>query len=216
MSGDIVGNRGIKFIEDLPIFREPSGRIRRFCKFQCECGNFFSSRLSDVLSNNRTSCGCKKGNHSKIYKKGEIINGITFIKSTGVKNDAQRALFECPICKKQWESLIGNIQAGNTKSCCKVKRGWSRSQWINLSPVSTLYKVELFNENESFIKFGITTKSINQRFKKIPYNYKVIKTVQGESGYIYNLENRVKRILKKYKYSPKIRFRGEGECFVKQ
>jgi hypothetical protein len=187
-------------------------RYRRICLFKCHCGIKFKSTLSDVY-NKRTSCGCRKGNIPNKYNQGDLINGVKFIKSCGTIKHAQRAIFECPICKSEWESLIGNIQAGNTKSCCGVKRGWSKSQWIKVSPVAKLYKVRLYNELESFIKIGITTKSIKKRFRNIPYDFEVIKIIESESGYIFDLENRIKRIFKNYKYKPLISFKGESECY---
>lgn len=211
--GQVLNKHGISYVMDTdPIFENT--RKRRACLFQCECGNKFKSTLSDVRSNKRTSCGCKKGHKPKYYKEGEYINGVKFIKTIGTINYQQRAVFECPICKNHWESSVNNIQAGHSKSCCGVKRGWSRSQWVKLSKTSKLYKVRLYNETESFIKIGITTKEIKYRFLRFPYKYEVLKLIEGDSGYIFDLENRTKRVFKKYKYKPLISFKGETECYI--
>jgi hypothetical protein len=211
ISGSIINNHGIKYISDLESIRL-GNKLRRFCLFKCSCGIMFKATLNDVYYK-RTSCGCKKGSKPKEYKEGDLINGIKFIKSCGTKRYLQRAIFECPICKNEWESSIGNIQAGHTKSCCGVKRGWSKSQWVKLSPTAKLYKVRLYNDVESFIKIGITTKQIAQRFRNIPYKYEILKIVDGESDYIFDLENRTKRLFKKYSYKPLISFKGESECY---
>lgn len=210
--GDIVNGHNIIFIKEIDCHVDISGRKRKKALFKCHCGNLFESILADVFKK-RTSCGCNKGAKPKLYNEGDLINGIKFIKTLGTVNYAQRAIFECPICNKHWESSIGNIQGGHTKSCCKVKRGWSRSQWTNLSNIATLYKVRMYNDTESFIKIGITKNSITKRFDSIPYKYEVIKTITGDSGYIYDLENRIKTLFKKHKYTPLIRFKGETECF---
>jgi hypothetical protein len=211
ISGSIINNHGIKYISDLESIRL-GNKLRRFCLFKCSCGIMFKATLNDVYYK-RTSCGCKKGSKPKEYKEGDLINGIKFIKSCGTKRYLQRAIFECPICENEWESSIGNIQAGHTKSCCGVKRGWSKSQWVKLSPTAKLYKVRLYNDVESFIKIGITTKQIAQRFRNIPYKYEILKIVDGESDYIFDLENRTKRLFKKYSYKPLILFKGESECY---
>jgi len=211
ISGSIINNHGIKYISDLESIRL-GNKLRRFCLFKCSCGIMFKATLNDVYYK-RTSCGCKKGSKPKEYKEGDLINGIKFIKSCGTKRYLQRAIFECPICENEWESSIGNIQAGHTKSCCGVKRGWSKSQWVKLSPTAKLYKVRLYNDVESFIKIGITTKQIAQRFRNIPYKYEILKIVDGESDYIFDLENRTKRLFKKYSYKPLISFKGESECY---
>jgi len=211
---DLVSDKGIRYVRELPPKRQPCGNIRRVCEFRCECGKTFQSLLSDVRCGHRTSCGCKKGAKPKKYKKGEKINGIKFIKTLGTVFYAQRAIFECPVCGSEWESYVGNIQHGNTKSCCKIKRGWGKSEWTGLYKIAYLYKVRLYNENESFIKIGITgKKNIRSRLRFIPYNYEIIKTIEGEAGYIYDLENRLKRFLKACKYTPAVDFRGSTECY---
>lgn len=211
ISGTVVNDYGIVYISDLSPIKSGK-RFRRVCLFKCHCGKTFKAYLSDIYSK-RTSCGCKKGNKLNDYNYGDLINGIKFIKSCGTTKYAQRAIFECPLCKNEWESLVGNIQAGHTKSCCGKKRGWSKSQWQKLSKTAILYKVRLYNNKESFIKIGITTNYIEKRFKSIPYNYEVIKIIEGDSGYIFDLENRCKKLFKKYAYQPLIKFKGESECF---
>lgn len=211
--GEIVNKHGISYISELP-FVIISNVKRRKAVFKCTCGKHFESLVKDVIYNKRISCGCKKGNQPTIYKKGEYINGIKFIKSSGTFKSAQKAVFECPLCKKEWESLICNIKRGRTKSCCAIKRGWSKSQWISISKTAKLYKVILYNNTESFIKIGITTKNIEDRLKTIPYKFKILKVIEGESGYIFDLEMRCKRYFKTYKYKPLIAFKGETECYI--
>jgi hypothetical protein len=211
--GQKINKHNISYVSDTVSSLDKSGRLRRACLFKCHCGKTFVSNLTDVVSNKRTSCGCKKGKNPNVYKKGDLINDIKFIRSCGTTNYAQRAIFECPICKNKWESFVGNIQAGHTKSCCNIKRGWSKSQWKKLSITAMLYKVRLYNDNESFIKIGITTKPINKRFYKCPYKYEILKVIKGDSGYIFDLENKTKKLFKKHKYIPLINFKGKTECY---
>lgn len=75
-------------------------------------------------------------------------------------------------------------------------------------------KVRLYNNDESFIKVGMTTKSLEERLKYIPYKFEVIKLIEGSSEHVYDLENRFKKIFKKYSYKPLINFKGETECFI--
>lgn len=210
--GDVVNSHNIVFIKDILSHVSISNNKKRKCLFKCHCGNLFKSILTDIFKK-RTSCGCNKGCKPKKYNEGDLINGIKFIKTLGTVKYAQKGIFECPLCGKHWESLIGNIQGGHSKSCCGVKRGWSKSQWTSLSDTATLYKIRMYNDNESFIKIGITINSINKRFSGIPYKYEVIKMITGDSRYIYDLENKIKRLFKKHKYTPLIKFKGETECF---
>ena len=73
-----------------------------------------------------------------------------------------------------------------------------------------IYHLLLF---ESFIKIGITTKSIKERFSGCPYKFEIIKIIEGDSGYIFDFEIRTKKLFKSYKYIPLCSFKGETECY---
>ena len=45
------------------------------------------------------------------------------------------------------------------------------------------------------------------------YNYEILKIIKGESGYIFDLENRCKRFFKKNNYKPLLNFKGYTECY---
>lgn len=207
-----VGNYGMQYISEAEPFYD-NGRRRRGIIVRCHCGKQFKARLADVKNNKTKSCNCGKGNKLKIYQEGNLINGVKFIKSLGTIKYSQYAIFECPFCKTHWKSSVNNIQAGKTKSCCGNPRGWTRTEWINFTKKAILYKVRLFNEVESFIKIGMTSKNVHHRMKVIPYKYEILKIIEGTSEYIFDLENRVKRFFKRHKYNPLINFKGEGECF---
>jgi hypothetical protein len=97
---------------------------------------------------------------------------------------------------------------------------WTKENWVNAGKNSTnfdgfkLYVIECSNENEIFYKIGRTYTKLYRRFSQIPYNVKLIKLIESENGeYIFDLEQRVKRFYKKFKYHPNINFGGKYECF---
>jgi len=50
------------------------------------------------------------------YKKGELINGIEFIRHiTFIGN--RRSIFKCPNCNKNWETRFGRIRNNKAKMC---------------------------------------------------------------------------------------------------
>ncbi len=54
---------------------------------------------------------------------------------------------------------------------------------------------------EDFIKIGITSKTVEQRFcksAKMPYNYKTIVEIKGSAGFIYDLEKKMHKNIKNY------------------
>ena len=100
--------------------------------------------------------------------------------------------------------------------------GWGCTDWVNKGNLSKkfdsfkVYVLECFNDNERFIKIGRTYNKVSERFhcnKLMPYEYKVIKIIEGSGRYIFNEENNIKKRFLGDKYLPKIEFPGMYECF---
>ena len=98
---------------------------------------------------------------------------------------------------------------------------FSLNNWLiniskNKNPTPKLYIIECFNENEKFLKVGITLGDIKNRYpskKHMPYNYKIIRQLLDNPIKIFNLEKKIHKELKTYKYKPLINFNGSGECY---
>jgi len=113
----------------------------------------------------------------------------------------------------------------NGKGCrqCGLDNGvWSYSLWEQKGLKSVnydsfkLYIIECWDDNERFYKIGKTFKSIQKRFKgskHMPYQYKVIKFIEGDARYISELELELKNSNKENSYLPKKEFNGRYECF---
>ena len=56
---DVVGKR-FKGVTILSLFKKPNNK-RIFCKYLCDCGKESQIRLSDIISNGKSSCGCMSG-----------------------------------------------------------------------------------------------------------------------------------------------------------
>jgi hypothetical protein len=79
-----------------------------------------------------------------------------------------------------------------------------------------LYIIKATNLTEQFVKVGITTKTVEERFKfnsVFPYNYEVIGTRSGQLFDMFKLEQASKKQLNQYKHRPAIKFNGYTECF---
>lgn len=102
-----------------------------------------------------------------------------------------------------------------------VYGGFGRSDFLKNARgrLCKLYIVEISSKEESFIKIGITSRTIGQRFKTLPKEYKY-KLIYEESSidaiYIFDRETYLHNILSEFKYSPKLEFKGKTECFIKQ
>lgn len=123
-------------------------------------------------------------------------------------------------------SIHGNFEQNpkshlDGKGCYKCGReagSFKRSDFIIRAKGKecTFYNIRLFNDNEEFYKIGITKNKITERFEDktlMPYSYEIIQEIKGEAGEIFDLELKNKRLLKDFKYTPKIKFSGHTECF---
>ena len=75
----------------------------------------------------------------------------------------------------------------------------------------------MYNDKEEFIKIGITVLGVKQRFssqRDNPYQYEVLRTIQGDAEYIWKLEKRMLSFFKKHQYIPNLSFPGRTECFI--
>lgn len=102
------------------------------------------------------------------------------------------------------------------------KTGFTLSEWIYQANHSKnfdnfkLYVLEIYDDNERFIKVGRTFTSVLQRYSEVgslPYSYVILKEVIDNPYRIYNLETKIKRQLKQYKITPLKKFKGSSECF---
>lgn len=58
-NGDVIGDHGIIYIEEVDPLISPSGKMFRKAKFICgRCGKEFISQISNIKNKNTKSCGC--------------------------------------------------------------------------------------------------------------------------------------------------------------
>lgn len=108
----------------------------------------------------------------------------------------------------------GCQECGRNKGC-----GYSRGDFIKSCEkgAANLYVIKCFNNSECFYKVGITKNTLKTRFRNtrsMPYKYSVECVIDGEAGYIYDLEVKLHLLLKNKSYEPSIHFRGHTECFT--
>ena len=79
-----------------------------------------------------------------------------------------------------------------------------------------LYIIKCFNEDENFIKIGITINTVKIRYygkKNMPYKYEILDEFNGSPELIFKTEKSVHKNFKNIKYSPNIKFNGATECY---
>lgn len=124
----------------------------------------------------------------------------------------------------EFEQVASNhLQGQGCPSCAKENSGFSRIAFVNKCEskdgYATLYVIECHNNTEEFIKFGITSDTIQERYKDknaMPYNYRVLAECTAEPEMIWNIEKGLKREMRLSHYVPQIVFKGSAtECFVR-
>lgn len=88
---------------------------------------------------------------------------------------------------------------------------------MNYKGVSNLYFIELSNDTERFYKFGITCRTLKERFASLKeYKIKEISLYSSlEAGLIFDLEKYLLSVYKNIQYIPHVIFGGSTECFSK-
>lgn len=99
--------------------------------------------------------------------------------------------------------------------------GYSLTNWKEKALNSRLfnsfkvYIIKMYNEDEEFYKIGRTFTTIEERFRKIPYKFKIVNVYEGIAEDMYYKEIELKKLNKTNNYTPKIKFAGMRECFTK-
>lgn len=147
------------------------------------------------------------------------------VKILGFRNFSSKVRINC---EKHGFFNVAAREHLNGKICprCAIERtgGWTRTDYIRKSEWSNngqamLYLIRLWSDSEVFYKIGITCQgSVSKRFSNKDdlrgiYEYEELRTVEGDAGFIYDLEKQFHRFNRPNKYKPKKYFAGHTECF---
>lgn len=157
---------------------------------------------AQIIEESKKVWGKDRWDYSKFIYKGKHL------KST----------FICNKCETEFKQRVFiHLDKANGCPTCQTKHGWKRTSWIKYCKsidckYPLVYIMNCKNEKEEFIKIGFSSK-IKRRLRNIPYETSLINSIIGKPGAVYDLEHKLHRIFKQYKYQPEISFKGETECF---
>lgn len=170
-------------------------------------------------------CGKQKNKEKKyttndfITESKKLFDNYTYEKTEYVNYD-KPLIVTCPahgdFTKRYYEHII--VKQGCPKCSLEVKPSWTREEYISRTKDRNciFYILECSSDDEHFYKFGITSLSVDKRYRSktyMPYNFKILKEINGSSEFIWDLENAIKRkISSTERYKPKIHFAGWTEC----
>lgn len=187
-----------------------------------KCANFLSSRKklynNDLFIKKSIDIHGNKYDYSLVEYKTSTSKVKIICKKHGVfsqlANHHMRGV-GCAECKNELTSNRGK----------QKPTGWNITNWERAGERSKnfdsfkVYVIKCWNEEEEFYKIGRTFLKTNRRFKcisRMPYNYEIINEFIFETAKgAFDKENELKKLNKKFKYLPKIKFDGMYECFIK-
>lgn len=178
-----------------------------------------------------SGCGCLKCANESISSRVRS-NTEEFIKKAQEKYGVEKYTYEC----SDYDTATTNIKINcpthgifeqtpnrflNGQICpkCKYKEGDTHRCYHNLKKErnnSILYIIRCYDENESFLKIGVTSRSIKARFScsdDLPYNFEVLREFRYPNIEVSDgIETYLLKITKPVNYTPSKSFSGWTEC----
>jgi Zn finger protein HypA/HybF involved in hydrogenase expression len=210
-------------------FNGSYSRISIRCK---KCGDVFKQNVFLHLR----GCGCKKCAISnrrmkehEFIKKAKETHGEKYgYDCLNYEIATKNVRIYCKECNDYFmQTPSKHIYGNGCPECARINGGYKKSDWvigrknsINFESYK-LYILRCYDDKENFLKVGITYKDIKERFHAnrditscFPYYYEILDIIESSDGsYIWDLEKRVHKKFKKYKYLPNKEFGGMYECF---
>lgn len=192
-------------------------------------GLFMQTPACHFSGNGCPQCGLKartdkhRTKLSEFHELARAIHGLKYDYSrVKFKRLKDKVEIECPYHGVFKKDAASHLAGSSCPTCLQEDcRGYSRSAYVKTckergDSTSNLYVIKCFDDIEVFFKVGITKESeIKKRFAygKIPYGFELLYVLNGEAGFIYDLETQIHRMLRSYKHKPLKNFGGSQECF---
>ena len=183
---------------------------------QDENGFTYSPQCYDLLNGHKVTietCNEKEGLFITMAKR--VHNCQYEYPKFTYKNGKQKVDISCKKHGIFNQTIESHLQGKGCQKCKSEISSFSKSKWIenNIGKICTFYVLRFYNEEECFIKVGVTSKNVNSRYKKLKaYRYEKLIEINGDSETISGIETRVLKKYKSYKYTPKLKFEGSTEC----
>lgn len=190
--------------------------------------NLFNICLNDLIKHAKLSYG-KSLNKNKLFEsKSNLVHGDKYLYgNVNYISARSKVSITCPT-HGVFKQTPNNHLNGNGCPKCSIenKQQTSRHSFSHISWTShenefsnpLLYVIRVYNDTESFVKIGITLKTIKARFgignnSILPYSYDILKLIHSDSLTVWNLEKKLHSEYANYSYTPLYKFKGMTECF---
>lgn len=211
---DSVEVHGNTYDYSLVKYKTNTTKVKIVCK---EHGVFTQAPANHISSKQ----GCPKCANNKPYTNEEFIKLATAkhdskydYSKTEYLSSKQIIKIICPKHGEFQQSPNSHLRGHGCNKC--AIRGYNKGRFTAMSGIATLYALRLYDENESFLKIGITTKAIKKRAEnpRFPYKHDLMFALKLDSGEAFDLEKKIHKALAKKRYTPSLDFKGKTECFL--
>lgn len=154
-----------------------------------------------------------------VKKANKVHKNKYIYKKSKVNGNKNKVIITCPIHGDFQQSPNSHLKGRGCRKCYLENNGYNKGKFVYFAKdkICRLYLIEIYNEEERFLKIGITSKSVEERFsnsRKLPYKFKILKEVEfSNASQVWEEEIKLKREFKEHKYKPLLNFKGFTECF---
>ena len=206
-------------------YTRATGKVRIFCLTH---GEFSQSARAHV----RDGSGCPKCAHAaqgvaqrktfqEFLESAATVHGLRYSYCNPTEEFTSKSLvaISCAIHGQFHQSGYLHIKGAGCPTCARLATAsfFTRTNWLNQQKGrrATLYIVSVDSGEEDFFKVGITFRGVSRRFSGVmPYQFKTVATFKCyDAGRIFDLEHKLHKELRAFRYHPKFSFGGETECF---
>jgi len=130
----------------------------------------------------------------------------------------------CPVHGSFWQTPHSHKEGCGCTFCGNEQkiglgtydRGWAARNPRKAQELGQLYLLDLWDNQERFLKIGVTSRSVNQRFTSnyVPYDWRIIATCVGTMADVIGLEAQIAEDNRMVKKWPRKRdWGGWTECY---
>jgi hypothetical protein len=196
--------------------------MKEKCMLKDKNGFTYSPTMYDVLAGHPVTIRtCVEKEKLFIYKANIKHNFLYYYPDFKYTNGKQKIKIICKIHGEFYQKCESHLFGRGCAKCRNDLNSYDKRLWVKRyeSKECSFYVLEFYNDTETFIKVGVTSKALNKRYKSTTdndYKFKEIMLIKGTSKEVIDFESYFLKHLKEYRYNPKQKFQGRTECFTLQ
>lgn len=194
----------------------------------CKIHGDFSLLAHTHLSGEKNTGGCQicakqnMGNCTRLtipefVEKAKTIHGNKYDYSdiTEYTRNSIPIPIRCKFHGIFMQSANNHLSGNGCPGCNNIE--WYKGKFKKIPNLSLLYGrlylIEIFDENECFLKIGVTVGTEKKRFSRLPYEFSSIARLDGDLATIVEVEQKLHLMFKDQRYAPNKKFGGRTECY---